>query len=95
MLVCLVGLARLELNPVFHAVLVCSGCLDRLELNPLLCSVSVLSWFSSFQAKPCVSCSLSVLVCLARPELNLTVTSTAIFFVSLFYMLSNVYFGST
>ena len=80
---------------MFHVVLVCSVGLAQLELNPLLCSVSVLSSFSSFQTKPCVSCSLSVSVCLARLELNLTVTSTASFFVSLFYMLSNVYLGST
>ena len=45
---------------MFHAVLVCSVGLARLELNPLLCNVSVLSWFSSTQAKPCVSCSVSV-----------------------------------
>ena len=90
-----VGLARPELNPMFHAVLVCSVGLAQLELNPLLCNVSVLSWFSSTRAKPCVSCSLSVSVYLARPELNLTVTSTVIFFVSLFYMLNKVYLGST
>ena len=80
---------------MFHAVLVCSVGLARLELNPLLCSVGVLSWFSSSRAKTCVSCSLNVSVTLPRLELNLTVTSTAIFFDSLFYMLSKVYLGST